>query len=87
MTPDEQEYGSLKYVYKPLVFIELRSGRIAIGSGLGSRDLIAVLDGSGDGLIATLKIIKEAASTRCATLAEHRSATSENIVDLGDLEL
>jgi hypothetical protein len=44
MTSDEQEYSSIRYSYAPLLFVPLRSGRIAIGRGYNPFELLHIAE-------------------------------------------
>ena len=43
--PDVQAYLSCRYVYRPLLIIELPNGTVCVGHGLGDRTLLAKFPG------------------------------------------
>lgn len=44
MTPDEQEYGSRRYIAPRLTLLPLASGRVAIGEGFNPPDLLHICE-------------------------------------------
>jgi hypothetical protein len=44
MTPDEQEFRSIHYLYRGYRFVPLTSGRIAVAEALPSTTLIQIVD-------------------------------------------
>ena len=84
---DEQEFLSIRYLYKPLLFVRLKNGRLAVGSGLGSRNLITILNPEGE-VEAIADLVRRWATERSQSAAEQRLAPSVlDTIDLSDLNL
>lgn len=85
LSPDEMEAESTKYLYHPLLFIKLRSGNIAVCSGLGGRSLREIIDPEEPGSQERFfSLILRAATERSMSAAEQRLLPSET---LGDISL
>lgn len=44
LSPDEQEYASIRYGLQPLLIVPLASGRVAIGSGFNPFPLLHICE-------------------------------------------
>ena len=87
MDPDLMEFLSIKYCYHPLLFVKLRSGKIAVASGLGNRTLREMIDPSTDeGARRLVTLMLDASETRSRSPAEER-VSLERQLDLSDFTI